>query len=156
VTYVNSGGSYAVYVDGVAQPLSPGNSGFGTADVGSTVRLGVSTNTFPSDGTVNFNGLLDSVQFYGRPLSASQVVSLYQGQSPGVLPPTTDVTIASGATLDVNATRQQIGSLSGPAGSTVTLGAGQLTVSSGPAPSLPARSPVPEGRSKRPARARSR
>ena len=130
VAYVNSGGSYAIYVDGVPQPLSPGNAGFANADVGSIIRLGVSTNTVPADGSVNFNGLLDGVQFYNRPLSGSQVAALYQGLTPGVLPPTTAVTIASGATLDVNGTTQRIGSLSGPAGSSVVLGAGQLTVGS--------------------------
>jgi autotransporter-associated beta strand protein len=131
VTYVNSGGSYAIYVDGVAQPLSAGNSGFGNGDVGSVVRLGVSTNTVASDGTVNFNGLMDNVQFYSQALSASQVANLYQGGSIfGSLPSATNVTIASGATLDINGAVQQIGSLTGPSGSAVTLGSGQLIVNS--------------------------
>ena len=68
VTYVNSGGAYGLYVDGLAQPLSAGNAGFGNADVGSIVRLGVTTNTFAGDGTVNFNGQLDDVQFYNQAL----------------------------------------------------------------------------------------
>ena len=130
VTYVNTAGEYSIYVDGVAQPLSPGNSGFSVPDIGSVVRLGVSTNTVPADGTVNFNGLLDTVQFYGQALSPAQVAALYQGQSVGPLPVTTNVSIASGATLDVNGVAQQIASLSGPAGAAVTLGAGRLTVSS--------------------------
>jgi autotransporter-associated beta strand protein len=133
VTYVNSNGAYAIYVDGVFQSLSAGNSGFANADVGSVVRLGVSTNTVPADGTINYNGLLDSVQFFGQALSAAQIAALYQGQGTvvvGRLPSATDVSIASGATLDVNGTVQQIGSLSGPAGAAVTLGAGQLTVNS--------------------------
>ena len=41
VTYVNSGGNYAIYVDGVAQPLSAGNNSFANSDVGTVVRLGV-------------------------------------------------------------------------------------------------------------------
>ena len=130
VTYVNSAGTYAIYVDGVAQPLSSGNSSFGNADVGSVVRLGVSTNTVSSDGTVNFNGLLDDVQFYRQALSTDQIAALYQGLSAGPLPSTTNVTIASGATLDLNSITQQIGSLSGNAGSSVTLGTGLLSVNS--------------------------
>jgi autotransporter-associated beta strand protein len=130
VTYVNNGGSYSIYTDGVAQPLSPGNSGFSNADVGSVVRLGVSTNTFPGDGTVNFNGLLDNVQFYSQPLSAAQVAALYQGQNFAPLPSTTDVTIAAGATLDLNGIVQQIGSLTGTSDSAISLGAGTLVVNS--------------------------
>jgi autotransporter-associated beta strand protein len=129
VTYVNSGGNYAIYVDGVLQPLSAGNSGFVNFDYSSVVRLGAATN--PGDGAVNFNGLLDSVQFYNQALSGPQITSLYQGTSVvGSLPATTNVTIASGATLDVNGTTQTIASLSGVAGSSVTLGAGRLNVNS--------------------------
>jgi autotransporter-associated beta strand protein len=131
VTYVNSGGSTAIYVDGVAQPLSNGNSGFANTDVGSIVRLGATTNTVAADGTVNFNGLLDSVQFYNQALSGPQIAALYQGVGvAGSLPSTTNVTIASGASLDLNGLTQQIGALAGPAGSAVTLGAGSLTVNS--------------------------
>ena len=129
VTYVNNAGDYAIYVDGVAQPLSPGNNRFSVPDIGSVVRLGVSTNTVPADGSVHYNGLLDHVQFYGRALSAGQVAALHQGRTVGPLPVTTDVTIANGATLDVNGVTQQIASLTGPVGSSVTLGAGQLIVS---------------------------
>ena len=131
VTYVNNAGSYAIYVDGVAQPLSSGNSSFANADVGSIVRLGASTNTVAGDGTVNFNGLLDNVQFYSQALSASQVSALYQGSNLfGSLPSTTNVTIVSGAVLDVNGANQTIGSLTGASGSAVKLGSGKLTVSS--------------------------
>ena len=130
VTYVNAGGAYAIFVDGVPQPLSSGNSSFSVPDIGTMVRLGVSTNTVAADGTRNFIGLLDSVQFYDQALSPAQVAALYQGRSVGPLPSTTDVMIASGATLDVNGITQQIGSLRGPAGSAVTLGAGQLIVNS--------------------------
>ena len=130
VTYVNNGGEYAIYVDGVAQPLSGGNSGFGNADIGAIVRLGVSTNTFAGDGTVNFNGLLDGVQFYNQALSGAQVAALFQGLSVGPLPVTTNVSIAAGATLDVNGITQQVASLTGPSGAAVMLGAGRLTVDS--------------------------
>jgi len=110
VTYVNSAGTYAIYVDGVAQPLSSGNSSFGNADLGSIFRLGVTTNSVSSDGTVNFNGLLDNVQIYNQPLTASQVSSLYQGsQSFSSLPIATNVTIASGAHSISTALRSRSG-----------------------------------------------
>ena len=128
VTYVNSGGNCAIYVDGVVQGLSTGNDGFSNADVGTVVRLGMTTDTVPSDGTVNFNGLLDEVQFYDQALSSAQVATLYQGQVPGgSLPSTAGVTIASGATFDVNGVSQTIASLSG-AGSLLKSGSGTLTL----------------------------
>ncbi len=131
VTYVNSAGSYAIYVDGAAQPLSSGNSGFSNADVGSIVRLGVTTNTVASDGTVNYNGLLDNVQFYGQALSGAQISALYQGSNIfGSLPSTTNITIAGGAALDLNGAVQQIGSLTGSTGSAVKMGNGRLIINS--------------------------
>ena len=128
VSYVNNGGTYAIYVDGVIQPLSVGNSAFSNADVGGTVRIGASTNTVASDGTLNFRGLLDDVQFYGQALSADQIAALYSGLNVGPLPRTTDLSIASGATLDVNGVVQQVSSLTGAAGASVLLGDGQLIV----------------------------
>jgi autotransporter-associated beta strand protein len=131
VTYVNSGGSYAIFVDGVAQPLSAGNNSFGNLDVGSVVRLGATTNNIASDGTVNFNGLMDNVKFFNQALSAGQVAALYQGNNlNGTLPSATNVSIAANAALDINNCNQTIGSLSGPVGAAAKLGSGQLTVSS--------------------------
>jgi fibronectin-binding autotransporter adhesin len=131
VTYVNNSGSYAIYTDAAAQPLSTGNSGFSSADVGSIVRLGVTTDTIAGDGTANFNGLLDNVRVYKQALSPGQIAAVYQGQNLGALPSTSNVSIAGGAVLDVNGVSQTIGSLSGSTGSAVKLGRnGQLTVSS--------------------------
>ena len=128
VTYVNSGGVYATYVDGVAQPLSPGNSGFGDADIGTVVRLGFTTDTAAGDGTVNYSGLMDDVQFYGQALSAAQVATIYQGQTlAGSLPSNANVTVASGATLDLHGVSQAIGSLGG-AGSLLNTGTGTVTL----------------------------
>lgn len=126
VTYVNNAGSYAIYTDGISRTLSTGNAGFATADVGTVVRLGIATN--PGDGATNFNGLLDNVQVYNQALTPAQVTALYQGQSISPLPSTTNLTIANGATLDLNGLTQQIGSLSGVAGATVALGSGRLIV----------------------------
>ena len=129
VTYVNNGGVFAIFVDGVAQTLSAGGSGFGTADVGTTVRLGFTTNTIATDGTVNFSGLLDDVQFYNQALSAAQIAMVYQNLAPaGSLPLASNVTIASGSTLDVNGVNQTIGTLGG-AGALTKNGAGTLALS---------------------------
>jgi autotransporter-associated beta strand protein len=132
VTYVNNAGTFGVYVDGALQSLSAGNGGFGNGDIGSTVRLGLTTDGVAGDGTVNFNGLMDNVQFYSQALSAAQVAANYQGNSSfGALPSTTNVTIASGSALDVHGATQQIGSLTGGSTSAVKLGTGgSLTVSS--------------------------
>ena len=131
VTYVDTNGAYGVFVDGVAQPLSAGNAGFANADVGSVVRLGATTNSVASDGTANFNGRLDEVAIYNQALSPAQVATLYAGRTVMPLPAATDVTVAAGATLDVNGQTATAASLTGPAGSAVKLGAGQLTVGSG-------------------------
>ena len=128
VTYVNKGGTYAIYTDGVLQSLNPGNDGFVTADVGSVVRLGVSTNTVAADGTRNFNGLMDAVQFYGQSLSPEQVAALFQGRTLGTLPSTTVVNISNGAALDLNGTAQEVSGLTGVAGSKVLLNGGELIV----------------------------
>lgn len=131
IIYVNDGGSYAIYVDGVQQPLSPGNNHFANADIGSVVRLGVSTNTVAADGTINFDGFLDDVQFFAQALSAEQISALHAETESlmGSLPTTTHVTIANGATLDLNGAIQPIAGLTGGAGSSVLLGGGQLVVS---------------------------
>ncbi|MFT3788082.1 MAG: autotransporter-associated beta strand repeat-containing protein [Tepidisphaeraceae bacterium] len=129
ITYVNNSGTYAIYVDGVLTTLSASNNHFANDDVGAVVRLGASTNTVAGDGTLNFNGLMDNVQFYNQALSAGQVSSLYQGNALlGTLPITTKVTIASGATLDLTGATQQIAGLSGVAGASVLMPNGQLIV----------------------------
>ncbi|MGN6366669.1 MAG: glycosyl hydrolase [Phycisphaerae bacterium] len=130
ITYVNNAGNYAIYVDGSAEALSNGNIGFGNGDAGSNVRIGATTDTVASDGTVNFNGLLDNVQVYTQALTAPQISALYASNIAGGLPSSTNLTIAAGATLDVNGTVQQVAGLSGFAGSFITLGTGQLATNS--------------------------
>ncbi|HUO09350.1 MAG TPA: glycosyl hydrolase [Phycisphaerae bacterium] len=130
VTYVNNAGNYAIYVDGAAQSLADGYNGFSNNDSSSTVRIGATTDNVASDGTVNFNGLLDNVQIYSQALTAPQIAALYLTNTTGLLPSSTNVSISAGATLDVNGTVQQIAGLTGAAGSAVTLGSGQLTINS--------------------------
>src|SRR2546430_8450372 len=107
-SYGSPAGSSAISVAGVGQALASYTAGFTNGDVGSVVRLGVSTDNVAADGAVNFNGLLDSVQIYNQALSAPQVAALYRGGSAGFLPATTDVSIAAGAALDLNGMSQQI------------------------------------------------
>lgn len=131
ITYVNNAGTYAIYVDGVQRSLSPGNASFGNDDVGSIIRLGVSTNTVASDGTVNFNGLLDNVQFYNQALSPLQAAALFEGRTLiGTLPISTTVHLAAGATLDLAGVTQQVAGVNGVAGSSVLIPNGSLIVDS--------------------------
>jgi autotransporter-associated beta strand protein len=77
------------------------------------------------------NAALCGFKIFNSSLSAAQVAAMYCGVFAGngsPLPSTTNVAIAAGATLDVNGVTQAIGSLSGPAGSNVTLGSGKLTI----------------------------
>ncbi len=137
VTYVDVAGSYAIYEDGNPVALSSGNAGFMQAiEQGSTVSFGITTDSFSGDGTVNFNGMLDEIQIYNRALTAPQIEGLFTSDSPNpapassVLPSQSTVTIATGASLNLNGVNQTIGALSGNSGSSITLGTGQLTVSS--------------------------
>ena len=136
VTYVDAAGNYSIYTDGRQVALSSGNAGFEQAvEQGSVVSFGITTDSVGSDGTVDFNGMMDEIQIYSQALSPSQILSLYTTDSPNpapassVLPSTTPVTLAGGTTLNVNGINQTIGSLTGSIGSLVQLGSGQLTVS---------------------------
>ncbi len=137
VTYVDAAGTYAIYTDGVLDALSATNAGFQQAvQQGNVVTFGTTVDNVASDGTVNFNGMLDEIQIYNRALNTSQVQRLFNTNSPNpgpataILPTASNLSIASGASLDLNGVSQQIGSLTGPAGSSISLGAGQLTVNS--------------------------
>jgi autotransporter-associated beta strand protein len=135
VTFVDSGGTKAVYVDGASISLS--QSAFDNADLSTFVRLGFNTDTLSSlDGNVHFNGDLDEMQFFDIALNAQQIQELYSTDtvSSGIatnnqyLPAGTAVNITtSGAKLDLNGNNQTIGSLAGVTGSLVSLGNGVLT-----------------------------
>jgi autotransporter-associated beta strand protein len=129
VTYTDAAGTKAVYVDGVLSSLSQNQ--FVNADTGSKIRIGFAP-AGETDGEVATNGSLSGIKIFSSALSASQVAQLYSGGPiTSVLPTATDVSIAAGATLDLNGVSQTIGSLSGPGGSAIKLGSGgQLAVSS--------------------------
>ncbi len=133
VTYVFNGGVKQVFVDGT--PVTMTMTGFDNADPSASVRIGYNINTLSAlDGSYNFFGSMDELKFYDVSLNGTQVQSLFNtntittGGSQQYLPSTTAVSItAAGASLDLNSNDQIIGSLTGVAGSTVTLGAGTLT-----------------------------
>ena len=126
LTYTDTAGTKTIYVDGVADTLSQYQ--FLSADTGSKVRIGFAPTSI--DGELPTNGSLSGINIYNTALSAAQVAALYGAVAGSPLPSSTNVTVSAGATLDINGTVQTITSLSGPAGSAVTLGAGQLTINS--------------------------
>jgi fibronectin-binding autotransporter adhesin len=90
------------------------------------------------NNTERSQGAVGELIVYNSVLSASDRANLeaylwrkwYGSASNGLLPSTSDVNItASGATLDINGNNQTIASLTGVAGSLVTLGSGTLTIS---------------------------
>jgi autotransporter-associated beta strand protein len=137
VTYVDASGNYSLYTDGTLDALSAGNAGFQQAvEAAGIVTFGATTDTVAGDGTVNFTGLLDEIQIYNRPLTATQIHGLFTSNSPNpaattsVLPAGTPVSLAGAATLDLNGNNQTLSTLNGPFGSLVTLGTGTLTLTS--------------------------
>jgi autotransporter-associated beta strand protein len=133
ITYVDSGGTRSIYVDGVLTTLS--QTGFTTADVGNLIEIGYTPDTVAKDGPQPLYGSLDDLNFFNGALSAAQIASLYTTNLAGpasannILPSTTAVNIpTAGATLDLYSDVQQIGSLTGVSGSLVTLGGGTLIV----------------------------
>ena len=104
-----NGGTKAQYVDGALDTLAV-NSWNGTATA-TQVRIGGTADS--GDGNVALNGLIDEVYIYNRALSQAEVQSLYNNNKAQVLPSSTGVTVASGATLNAGGLTQQIGSLAG-------------------------------------------
>ena len=126
-----NGSTKAMYVDGNVDAIA--SSWAPATGVGSQLWIGGSADT--GDEDIGLGGLIDGVYVYNYALTQAQVQSLYANTpvTPPVLPATTAVTVASGATLDVGGISQTIGSLTGPGGSHViladtTTATGTLTV----------------------------
>ncbi len=136
VTYVDNAGTKSIYIDGVLSALS--QTGLTTADAGTQVLLGYSPDTSAADGTYQLLGNLDDINFFNTALTAAQINNLKAtnsafgpGPNVGVNTLSTNTAIninTSGGSLDVNGTYQTVASLTGVAGTSVTLGGGQLTV----------------------------
>jgi len=136
VTYVDNAGTKSIYIDGVLSALS--QNAFNGFDVGTQVQLGYSPDTTVADGTEQLQGNLDDINFFDTALTASQISNLMATNSAfgttanvgvNTLSPATTINITtSGGSLDVNGTYQTVASLTGVAGTSVTLGGGQLTV----------------------------
>jgi autotransporter-associated beta strand protein len=131
VTFSDAGGPQSIYVDGVATTLN--YPGMALNDVSDTTLIGYDVDTLTNlDGNSNYAGNLDELNFYNTALSAAQIGQLYTSHTVTIasqyIPSNSPVNITvSGASLDLNGTNQTVGSLAGVAGSTVTLGAGNLT-----------------------------
>ncbi len=113
----------------------------GTSTSTATLNAGSATNGVIGQGHntgTQYVGDLAEVVIYNSALSTTdrQTVEAYLnwkwfgiGATTNILPTSTAVNItASGATLDIAGTNQTVASLTGVAGSAVTLGAGKLTV----------------------------
>ena len=107
-TVASSG--YAIYVNG---------SKVATGSVGGVPLLMKSGQTMGIGEDFNteyFNGSLQDVSVFGSALSSAQVAALYNKSYPAfgnLLPTATPLTIAAGATLDLDGTPQQVAALSG-------------------------------------------
>src|SRR5262249_3230954 len=127
VTYVidNTNGQFRLYVNGT---LLNTISFSGTPlfmQPGQTLEIG------DSSGTEFMNGAIDDLFIYGQALSNSQLASL---MNPNVLRSGTNVSVAGGATFDLNGVSATIGSLNGAASGIVTnsnTSAATLTVTGG-------------------------
>jgi autotransporter-associated beta strand protein len=130
VAITDNNGTETIYTNGVANSTNL-NLGGTLADSGGTVSIGYSHDT--GDGDVPFNGLMSSMSFYNAALSAADVNALYNGGN--VLPATSPVQIAGGATLDLGGVSQTVASLADAGGSgTVTSSAvGNVTMTLAPA-----------------------
>jgi fibronectin-binding autotransporter adhesin len=122
LTFVGDGSSTAVYFDGApAGNAIPWVFRSNLGDVGG----------HPTIADRNFAQYIDDISVFNRALSAAEVAALYSGPGGGAIPSTSPVTVASGATLDVNNTTATIGPLGDDpdnGGGTVALGSGCLSV----------------------------
>jgi len=114
-----NGSTKAMYVDGNVDTIV--SSWAANTGVGTQLWIGGSADT--GDEDLGLGGLIDGVSVYTFALSQTQIQALYTTNpaGPSVLPTSTAVSVAAGATLDVAGVSQTIGSLTGPSGSSVIL-----------------------------------
>ncbi|HEY3323481.1 MAG TPA: autotransporter-associated beta strand repeat-containing protein, partial [Planctomycetota bacterium] len=122
ITTVGSPGSTQFYLDGAYISATTWAS---TSDIYS---IGAR-----QDSQQLWASRLDDLYFYQRALSAAEVAALYvasQGTGGNALPITSPVLVDTGATLQILGGGNIIGPLSGPAGGSVNITSGSLTVNS--------------------------
>ncbi len=146
MTYDANGGANneSIYIDGVLDAQTTATGTVSAADD----FLGFGAKDTSNNGTPNWNSFfacsMDDILFYRAALGAAQVQQIYSASANGglaaapssLLPTTTPLTIASGATLDLAGGNQQVASLSdythGSGGSIInsnTAAASVLTIS---------------------------
>jgi autotransporter-associated beta strand protein len=126
IAITDNGGNKTIYVDGNTDTNYDSAQIWNLAATGNQLWIGGSADT--GDGNAALNGLIDEVYVFGRAISKSEVQTIMNNQTltnannSGLLPATTSVSVAAGATLDLSGLSQVIASLAnvGGAGGFVT------------------------------------
>jgi autotransporter-associated beta strand protein len=107
-------GVKAMYADGAVDGiLSGGQSSWAGAGAGGQLRIGGTA--AGADSQIGLNGLIDEFYMFNRALTQAEIQNLMNNATnfAGNLPPTSAVTVAAGATLDLSGSTQTAASLSG-------------------------------------------
>jgi len=131
VTLVDNAGTESIYVDGNLDTVT---STMGLPLASGANQLWIGGSPDGGDGAVKMNGLMDEFYMFNRALSQPEVQALYGSNnlftnSGNVLPASTPVSVAFGATLDLGGVPQTIASLAGGGLVTNSGNATTLTVS---------------------------
>ena len=131
ITLVDNAGTESIYVDGNVDAVTS-TMGLPLASGANQIWIGGSPDG--GDGATKMAGLIDEVYMYNRALSQAEVQALYgknylSTNSGNVLPPTSPVSVVTGARLDLGGVSQTVASLSGGGVVTNTGAAATLTVS---------------------------
>ena len=128
ITYVVTTTGYSIYLDAnlVGSGAYSGTPVFASSDM----LIG----NAGGGNAEAFVGSMDDVAIYPTNLSPDQVAGVLVGGTPGSLanfiPDGSTVTVANGATLDMNGHSETIGSLAGPTGGSLLLNGATLTIGS--------------------------
>lgn len=100
-----------MYVDGNVDGITTDQ--WNGTGAGSLLYIG-GNGTGEGDGQVGLGGVIDDVYIYNRALSRAEIQALYSNNSPPpILPTSTTVNVASGATLDLGGNSQTVSGLAG-------------------------------------------
>ena len=109
-----NGGVKAMYADGAVDAiLSGGQSSWTGAGNGGQLRIGGTATG--ADSQIALNGLIDEFYMFNRALTQAEIQNLMNNATnfAGNLPPTSAVTVAASAALDLSGSAQTVASLSG-------------------------------------------